>query len=124
MNRIITTIICTLVSLVALNGAAAEQPAVRLVIPFNFSASGIHLSAGPYTIATENGSTLITKKSTGESTFVRAIPVIHNLLDESKLVCSTYSDQRFLRKILCPRLNMTLELVPSKPEIRGRVAQP
>ena len=120
MNRVITTIICTLASFVALNGAAAEKHAVRVDIPFDFSASGAQLPAGIYTIETENGFTLITKGSTGESTFMRAIPLIDNLPGDSKLVFSPYGDQHFLRKILCPGINMTLEILPSKLEIRAQ----
>jgi hypothetical protein len=121
MNRIITTIVCTLASLVVLNGAVAQEPAVRVVIPFDFSASGTQLRAGTYTIATQNGSTTITEDSTGESRFLRTIPFSDNLPDDSKLIFSIYGDQHFLRKILCPSLHMSLELMPSKPEIRARV---
>ena len=121
MKRIITTIISMLASLVVLSGASAQQHAVRVTIPFDFTASNTQLTAGNYTIATQNGLTLITKNSTGESAFVRAIPVIDNLLDESKLVFSTYGDQHYLRKILCPGLNMTLELLPSKPKTKAPV---
>lgn len=121
MKRIITIIFGMLAGLVVLNGAAAQQHAVRVAIPFDFSASGTQLTAGTYTIATENGLTRITKDSTGQSAFVSAIPVIDNLVDESRLVFATYGDQRFLREILCPRLNMTLELLPSKPETKHRV---
>jgi hypothetical protein len=51
---------------------------------------------------------------------VRAIPLIDNLPGDSKLVFSTYGDQHFLRKILCPGINMTLEILPSKLEIRAQ----
>jgi hypothetical protein len=120
MNRVITTIIFTLASFVALNGAVAQKHAVRVFIPFDFTASGTQMSAGSYTIATEGSFTLMTKNSTGESKFVRSIPFIDNSQDDSKLIFSTYGDQHFLRKILCPGVDMTLELLPSKPEIRAR----
>lgn len=120
MNRIITTIVCTLASLVGLNSAAAQEPAVRVVISFDFSASGTRLPAGTYTIATQNGFTLMTEDSTGKSIFLRTIPFIDNLPDDSKLIFSIYGDQHFLRKILCPGLHMSLELVPSKRETRAR----
>lgn len=119
MNRVITTIICTLASLVAVNGAAAEKHAVRVTIPFDFSAAGTQLPAGAYTIAAEDSFTLITS-STGKSTFVKTIPFVDNSPDDSKLIFSTYGEQHFLRKILCPGLNMTLELLPSKPEIKAQ----
>src|SRR5580658_2738631 len=122
MNRIITTIVCTLASIVLVNRAAAQQPTVRVVIPFAFSASGTQLPAGTYTIATQNGFTSITNDGTGESTFLRVIPFIDNLPDDSKLVFSAYGDEHFLRKILCPGFHMSLELVPSKPESRARAS--
>ena len=121
MNRIITTIVFLLSSLVVLKGAVAQQHAVRVAIPFGFSASGTQMPAGTYTIATQNGLTSITENSTGKLTFVTAIPIIDNLPFDSKLVFSTYGDQHFLRKILCPGINISLELLPSKPEIRTRV---
>lgn len=121
MKRIITAIAYTLASLVVVAGATAQQPAVRAVIPFDFNASGNELPAGTYTIATRNGFTVITKDSSGESAVLRVIPFIDNLPDDSKLLFSTYGDQHFLRKILCPGLHMSLELVPSEPEIRARM---
>jgi hypothetical protein len=120
VNRIVTTIVCMLASLVVLNGAVAQEPAIRVEIPFDFSASATQLPAGTYTITTQNGFTSITKDSTGESIFLRTIPFLDNLLDDTKLTFSVYGDQHFLRKILCPRLHMSLELMPSKPEIRAQ----
>jgi hypothetical protein len=120
MKRIITTIVCGLASLALVNGATAQQQTVRVVIPFDFSASGAHLPPGTYTIATRNSFTSITKDGTGESAFVRAVPVTGNS-DDSKLVFATDGDQRLLQKILCPRVNMSLELLPSKPQTRAQV---
>lgn len=121
MNRIITTILCVLASLATVNGAAAQQRAVRVVIPFDFSASNAQLPAGSYIIATENGFTSITKSGTRKKAFVTAIPVFDNQSDDSKVIFSTYGDQHFLRKVLCPEINMSLELLPSKAEIKARV---
>lgn len=122
MKRILTIILCTLAGLVGHNGAVAQQQhAVRVVIPFDFTASGTQLPAGAYTIATQNSLTLITENSTGKSAFVSSIPVIVNLPGDTKLIFSTYGDQHFLRKILCPGLDMNLEFLPSKSETRARV---
>jgi hypothetical protein len=121
MNRIVTTAVSMLASLVMVNGATAQKRAVRVVIPFAFSASGAELSAGAYTIASEDGFTSIIEDSTGKSMFVSTIPAIDNLQDDSKLVFSTDGGQHFLRKILCPSLNMSLELLPSKPKIKARL---
>ena len=120
MNRI-TIILCMLASLITLNGnATAQQHAVRVLIPFDFSVAGAHLPAGAYTIATQNGLTSITKNDSRKSTYVKTIPVFDNEANDSKVVFSSYGDQRFLRKILCPHLNMSVELAPSKPEIDAR----
>ena len=121
MRRIITTVVCTLACFVMPKGAAAQRPSVHVVIPFDFSASGAQLPAGTYTIATKNGFTVITKDDTGKSAVLRTIPFIDNLPDDSKLIFSTYGDQHFLRRILCPGLSMSLELVPSDLEIRAPV---
>lgn len=122
MNRVITTIVSMFASLVVLNGALAQQQrAVRVVIPFDFSASGTQLPAGAYTIATQNGFTSVTKNGTGEFTFVSAMPAGDNLSGNSKLVFSTYGNQHFLRKIVCPEFGMNLELLPSKSEMKARL---
>lgn len=121
MNRIITTAACILASLIVVNGAPAQKHAVRVDIPFDFSASGTQLPAGSYTIATQNDFTSITQNSTGKTTFVSAIPVTDNLPNDSKLVFSVYRDQYFLRKILCPGLNVSLEFLLSKPELKARL---
>ena len=109
-----------LAGFVIVNAAPAQKRALRVVIPFDFSASGTKMPAGAYTIAIQNGFTSIVKDSTGESTVVTAIPVEDNLPDDSKVVFSIYGDRHFLRKILCPRLNVSLELLPSKSEIKTR----
>lgn len=120
MNRIITTVLCMLASFTMLNTADAQRHAVRVVIPFDFSASGVQLPAGAYTIATENGITSITKSGTRDTAFVRAVRVFDNATGDSKLIFSTYGDQHFLRKVLAPGVE-SLELVPSKAEVSARV---
>jgi hypothetical protein len=121
MNRIITTVISMFASFVVLNGATAQQHAVRAVIPFDFSVEGTQLPAGTYTIATKDGLTSITENYSGKFTFVTVAPAIDNLPNDSKLIFSTYGGQHFLRKVLCPGANMSLELVPSKDERIARV---
>ena len=123
MRKIITTIVCMLASLAAVNGAAAQKHAVRVDIPFDFSASGAQLPAGTYTIATQNGLTWITKNGSQKSTYVRTTPATDTQPDDSKVVFSTDGDQHLLRKILCPRSDMSLELLPSKSANRDQ-AQP
>src|SRR5215469_16451020 len=118
MRKIITTIVCMLTSLAAVNGAGAQQHAVRATIPFDFSAAGVELSAGTYTIATQNGLTSITKSGTRKAVFVRAKAATGALPDDSKLVFSINGDQHLLQKTLCPEVNMSLELLPSKPEMK------
>ena len=121
MNRLITAVVSTLAGFVVLNGAAAQQRAVRAVIPFDFTAAGTQMPAGTYTIKTKDGLTSITENSTGKFKFVAVAPVTDNPTDGNKLIFSTYGEQHFLRKVLCPELNMSLELLPSKAEIRARV---
>jgi len=120
MNRIMTTILCTLAGFAVLNGAAAQQHAVRAVIPFDFSAAGAVLPAGNYTIATQNGLTWITKSGSAERVFVKAKPATGALPDDSKLIFSISGDQISLQKILCPEVNMSLELLPPKSATRAQ----
>lgn len=120
MKRIITTIFYILASLVSVSAAKAQAHAVRVVIPFDFSASGAQLPAGAYTIATDHGITSIRKNDTKKTTYVRTVRVFDNLEDDSKLIFSKYGDQYFLRKVLCPEAEITLEFVPSKAEISAR----
>ena len=114
MNRITTTIVCIFAGLFAVNHVAAQRHSVRVIIPFDFTASGAQLSAGSYTIASQNGFTWITNDGTQKSTFVTAIGVADTMPDESKVIFSSYGDKHVLRKILCPGVNMSLELLPSK----------
>ena len=104
-----------------LNSAAAQQHAVRAVIPFDFSAAGTQMPAGTYTIATKDGLTSISENGTGKFTFVSVTPVIDNPQDDSKLVFSTDGGQHSLRRILCPSLNMSVELLPSKTKTKARL---
>lgn len=120
MNRLIATVVSMIAGLVVLNSAAAQQHAVRAVIPFDFSAAGTQMPAGTYTIATKDGLTSISENSTGKFTFVAVAPVIDNPQDDSKLVFSTDGGQHILRKVLCPSLNMSLEVLPSKPKSKAR----
>jgi len=121
MNRIITTVVSMLASFVVLNGATAQQHAVRAVIPFDFTAAGTQMPAGTYIITTKDGLTSITEKSTGKFTFVAVAPVTDNQTGDNKLIFSTNGEQHFLRKVLCSEFNMNLELLPSKAEIGARV---
>jgi len=118
MRTIITTIVCILASLAAVNGAAAQTHSVRVVIPFDFSASGSQLPAGTYTIANQYGLTWITKSGSREATYLRATPATDSQPDDSRVVFSISDGQIFLQKILCPQINMSLELLPSKSAIR------
>jgi len=120
MNRIMTTILGTLAGFAVLNGAAAQQHAVRAVIPFDFTAAGAVLPAGNYTIETQNGLTWITRSGSAERVFVTAKPATGALPDDSKLIFSTSGDHVSLQKILCPQVNMSLELLPSKSAIKAQ----
>jgi len=121
MNRIMTTIISTLAGFALLNGAAAQERTVRAVIPFDFSAAGAELPAGTYTIATQYGLTWITQNGSGKRLYLKAKPADGALPDDSKLIFSNSGDQISLRKVLCPQINMSLELVPSKAGTRTQV---
>lgn len=118
MNRIVKTVVSMLAGFVVLNGAGAQQHAVRALIPFDFTAAGTLMHAGTYTIKTSGGLTSILEDSSGKSTFVAVTPVVDNQQDDHKLIFSTNGEQHVLRQVLCPELNMNLELLPSKSESR------
>jgi hypothetical protein len=120
MKQIITTIVCLLASLATVNGAAAQQHAVRAFIPFNFSAAGAELPAGNYTIATQYGLTWITKNGSGKRLYVKARPANGAQPNDSKLIFSNSGDRVSLQKVLCPQINMSLELLPSKSAIKNQ----
>lgn len=118
MNRIVTTVVSMLAGFVVLNGAGAQQHAVRAIIPFDFTAAGTLMHAGTYTIRTRGGLTSILEDSTGKLTFVAVAPVVDNQSDDHKLIFSNSGEQHVLRQVLCPEINMNLELLPSKSESR------
>ncbi len=120
MNRITTAAVCFLASLIVVTSAPAQKRAVRVVIPFAFSASGTQLPAGVYTIEIQGAFTSI-RNGAGKSTLVNTIPTTDNLPDDSKVIFSIQGDQHFLRKIVCPALNISLELLPSEAEIKAPV---
>ena len=121
MNRIMTTIISALAGFAVINGAAAQQHAVRAFIPFNFSAAGAELPAGNYTITTQYGLTWITQSGSGKRLYVKAKPANGAQPNDSKLIFTNSGDDISLRKVLCPQINMSLELMPSKAGTRTQV---
>lgn len=91
-------------ALLGIFGISAQQTdhKVLVSVPFNFSVSNQHLTAGTYTFTsnTLQSPILIRSKQSGSAILVLAFSAQANKVqNEPKLVFDRYGDQYFLRKI-------------------------
>jgi hypothetical protein len=120
MKRIIGAMFFALASLICVNDAPAQRSAVRVTIPFSFSAAGNQMAAGNYTIKAIGGTAYISRDGALQAVLVNAVSVASKTNENDKLVFTVYDGQHFLKKILCPSVNLSLEFSASKAEIRAQ----
>jgi hypothetical protein len=120
MKQIIRWIFFALASLICVNNAPAQRRAVRVTIPFSFSAAGNQMPAGIYTFKAVGGTTYISRDGALQSVLVNGVGVATKASEDDKLVFTVYDGQHFLKKILCPSVNLSLEFSSSKAEIRAQ----
>ena len=122
MKQIIRWIFFALASLICVNNAPAEKPAVRVTIPFSFNAAGNQMPAGIYTIKAVGGTAYISISRDGarQSFLVNAVSMASKASEDDKLVFTVYDGQHFLKEILCPSVNLNLEFSASRAEIRAQ----
>lgn len=120
MKQIIGAMSFALASLICVNDSPAQKPAVRVTIPFSFSAAGNQMAAGIYTIKTVGGTAYISRDGALQAILANTVNVASKTSEDDKLVFTVYDGQHFLRKILCPSVNLSLEFSVSKAEMKAQ----
>src|SRR5277367_142681 len=103
MKRISTSILLTLVSLVAVGNSFAQDHGVKATVPFQFTVGTKLLPSGNYTITSDiNSPSVVVIRNTEQQ-----IAVLSTAYGDGKnskknvLVFNKYGDQYFLHEILC-----------------------
>jgi hypothetical protein len=125
MKRITQIALLSLASLGASLVARAQQPALKVTVPFNFAVGEKLLPAGNYTI-TSSSPGIITVRA-NDRDYMASIVATHGYNESangSKVVFDVYGDQYFLRHILTPSSHaMNVDIPTSKLEKNVRTRE-
>jgi hypothetical protein len=103
MKWIPTLALLSLVVLIALPGAMAQQVALKADIPFAFTVGDTPLPAGEYTISSPvSGLIRIANSKTRDAATVSTSHGNHDSGRDSRLLFNRYGDRYFLHRIFCP----------------------
>src|SRR5664279_4360068 len=122
MKRIAAIALFTVAALGTATGALAQQPALRVTVPFDFTVGNKLLPAGQYSIHSSMPGIMVVQST--DNRYNTAIVTTHGngeSSDGSKVVFDVYGNQYFLHRILCPTFqSMNVDLPTSKLEKRVR----
>lgn len=114
MKRVIAITIFTLASLITASSANGQDHRVRATIPFDFTVGNKHLSAGTYTITSQDFVSVVIRNDKEHATVLSNTRIDDAHTDFGRLIFNKYGDQYVLHKILCSYANLNLELPISK----------
>ncbi|SRR6266567_313748 len=126
MKRITAITLFTLATLGATTGALAQQPALKVTVPFDFTVGNKLLPAGQYSIHSPMPGIIVVQSTDRQyNTSIVATHGNGESSDGSKVVFDVYGRQYFLHRILCPTSqSMNVDIPASKLEkkVRSREA--
>ena len=124
MKRIITIAILAFTGILSVGSALAQGDAVRVKVPFAFTAGDKLLPAGTYVI-TPLSADVIHIQARDQSISVVTTEMQDDRQSENgdELIFSRYGDRYFLREILCNSAAMNVSLPATKYEKRARTQE-
>ena len=124
MKRIITIAILAFTGILSVGSALAQGDAVRVKVPFAFTAGDKLLPAGTYVI-TPLSADVIHIQARDQSISVVTTEMQDDRQSENgdELIFSRYGDRYFLREILCNSAAMNVSLPATKSEKRARTQE-
>ena len=124
MKRIITIAIFAFTGILRIGNAMAQEPAVQVKVPFNFTAGDKQLPAGTYSITLASPG--IVEFQNKDRHILHGTTALQNFTkseDGGKLVFTKYGNRYFLHEILCDFRSMNVDLPTTKAEKRARTQE-
>jgi hypothetical protein len=123
MKRITAIALFTIAGFVTAGSTLAQNRAVRVDVPFDFTVGDKLLPPGTYEITTaKEGVIEIQERGKHVAVLTPASPD-NNTSQTGKLVFDKVGNQYFLSEILCQSANMNVSVPPSKHEKQARQHQ-
>jgi hypothetical protein len=124
MKRIITIAIFAFTVILSVGRAGAQVPAIRVNVPFNFTAGDKLLPPGLYTITLASAG-IIEIRNRGQHISIGSTALPDNRESEhgGELVFARYGNQYFLHEVLCDFASMNVYLPTTKSEKRVRMQE-
>jgi hypothetical protein len=117
MKRIITIAILALTGILGVGSALAQSDAVRVKVPFAFTAGNRLLPAGNYLITSLSADVIhIQARDQHFSVITTEMQDDRQSKDGDELIFVRYGDRYFLREILCNSAAMNVSLPTTKSE--------
>jgi hypothetical protein len=124
MKRIVAIALFLTASLLATRNANAQNHAVKVDVPFNFTVNETSLPAGEYVIASELTDRVTLVIIRDHANTIKAMDLALDDLNgtgkTSALVFNHYGDQYFLSKIRFASASKAIFFTPAKPEQRAK----
>jgi hypothetical protein len=119
MKRIITIAVFAFTVILSVGRASAQVPAIRVNVPFNFTAGDKLLPAGSYTITLASAGIIeIRNRDQHISIGTTVLPDNRKSENGGELVFARYGNQYFLHEVLCDFASMNVNLPTTKSEKR------
>jgi hypothetical protein len=124
MKRIITIAIFALTTILGVGSASAQATAIRVKVPFAFTAGDKLLPPGTYTITLVSAD-VIRIQDRDQHLSILSTETRNNRQSENgdELVFARYGDRYFLQEILCDSPAMNVNLPTTKSEERARTQE-
>jgi hypothetical protein len=124
MKRIITIAIFAFTVILSGGRALAQVPAIRVNVPFNFTAGDKLLPPGLYTITLASAGVIeIRNRDQHISIGTTALPDNRESENGGELVFGRYGNQYFLHEVLCDFASMNVYLPTARSEKRVRMQE-
>jgi hypothetical protein len=124
MKRIITIAILAFTGILGIGSASAQATAVRVKVPFAFTAGDTLLPPGIYTITFVSADVVhIRERDQHISVLTTEIPNNRRSENGDELVFARYGNRYFLQEILCDSAAMNVNLPLTKSEERARTQE-
>ena len=119
MKRIITATIFAFTVILSVGRSMAQVPAIRVNVPFNFTAGDKVLPPGTYTITlASSGVVQLRNRQEQISMGTTVLPDNRKSDNGGELVFTRYGNQFFLHEILCDYASMNVSLPTTRTEKR------
>jgi hypothetical protein len=124
MKRIITATIFAFTVILNVGRSMAQVPAIRVNVPFSFTAGDKRLPPGTYTITMPSTGVIeLRNRDQHISMWSMGVPDNREPEHDGELVFARYGNQYFLHEVLCRYASLNVNLPATKSEKRVRTQE-